>query len=393
MEAPVLLLDAGERECPIKLKQRSAPFIAVLNHDAGQIRTERGQMVDPIMVNFPLPLMTATLFVGVAVMVWGLELGPRRANVMFAGLLGLCALEAILVGLRFGYGVDQLIPVQRALPLFLGPMIYLSFVSLTVGASRFRRLTLLHLAVPVVILGIFWTVSDGLGRIDWLISGSYLFYLVALYLLWRKGPDALSYAHVEVSRGLSNGILRGAGILVFVLFLDTAIALDFMLNRGAHAAKLISYGSVPLIVFTLAALITIPRMLNSPQAAKPATPSTSGRDAEIEAGLGALMRQDQLYLDPDITVQRLARRLHLPVRTLSAAINREKGKNVSQYVNDFRVEHAAKMLTQGQDSVAIIAAQSGFLSRSNFYREFQRVYGQTPVEFRKSGAPKTAATD
>ena len=39
---------------------------------------------------------------------------------------------------------------------------------------------------------------------------------------------------------------------------------------------------------------------------------------------------------------------------------------------------------QGNDSVTKIAAESGFLTRSNFYREFQRVYDQSPTEYRKT---------
>jgi len=87
-------------------------------------------------------------------------------------------------------------------------------------------------------------------------------------------------------------------------------------------------------------------------------------------------------LDPELSVQRLAKRMHLPVRSLSAAINQSQGMNVSQYVNSFRLEHAAGLLRDSSDSVIEIMSASGFLTRSNFYREFQRVYGQTPSEFR-----------
>ena len=70
-------------------------------------------------------------------------------------------------------------------------------------------------------------------------------------------------------------------------------------------------------------------------------------------------------------------------RNLSAAINQSKGMNVSQYVNGFRLAHAATSLRETQLSVTEIAALSGFLSRSNFYREFQRSYGQSPVTYRQ----------
>jgi len=52
-------------------------------------------------------------------------------------------------------------------------------------------------------------------------------------------------------------------------------------------------------------------------------------------------------------------------------------------VNGFRLAHAATLLRETQLSVTEIAALSGFLSRSNFYREFQRSYGQSPVTYRQ----------
>jgi AraC-like DNA-binding protein len=60
---------------------------------------------------------------------------------------------------------------------------------------------------------------------------------------------------------------------------------------------------------------------------------------------------------------------------------------VSQYVNGFRVEHAARLLRDTDTSVAKIMEQSGFLTRSNFYREFQKRYDEAPAAFRQSQTP------
>jgi len=58
---------------------------------------------------------------------------------------------------------------------------------------------------------------------------------------------------------------------------------------------------------------------------------------------------------------------------------------VSQYVNGFRLDHAAQLLRSTDTSVVQVMAQSGFLTRSNFYREFQNRFGQTPAAYRQSG--------
>ena len=344
-----------------------------------------------MLVNFPLPMMTALLCGVVAVLVWRLELGVIRANILFSALFSLCAVEAVLVGLRFGYGVEELTPLQRTLPLFLGPLLYLGFAAMTVGKRDFLKIVMSHLGAAVTVIALFWLLGEDLRHLDWIISASYLFYVIALYQLWRKAPDALTRARVGVTRSLSNWMLRAIGLLVFVLLLDTAIALDFAFNRGINAPTLISYGTVPLIVILLVILITIPRMLARSQTVAHSTPASGPEDTEIEARLRALMKQDLLFLDPDITVQRLAKRLHLPARDLSAAVNRTQGMNVSQYVNEFRLAHAAELLMHNDESVHKIAAQSGFMTRSNFYREFQRVYGQSPTEYRNSGKPEIIA--
>lgn len=348
-------------------------------------------MNDPTLVNFPLPVLTALLCGVVAVLIARLDLGAKRAGAMFSALFALCALEALLVGLRFGYGVTALIPLQRVLPLFLGPMLYLGFAALTAGPRAFRKHALLHLAAPVPVLALFWLLVDDLRLLDWLISASYLFYIAALFRLWRGGPDALTHARIVGTPRLSAWILRAIGLLVFILLLDSAIALDFALNRGVNVTRLISFGTIPLILLLLALLVALPPMLaRARPAASPAT-VPGAEDAKIEADVRALMEKDRLFLDPDLTVQRLARRLHVPARSLSGAINRTRGMNVSQYVNEFRLAHAADLLLTADDSVSTIAERSGFLTRSNFYREFQRVHGCSPTEFRQAGTPANSS--
>ncbi len=337
------------------------------------------------LVNFPLPMMTALLCAAIALLIWRVKPGNPLASAMFSALFALCALETLFVGLRFGYGVDRFIPLQRTLPLFLGPLMYLGFVAMTVGRQAFAKRAAVHLGAPIIAMGLFWLLVDDLRHLDWLIGASYLTYIVALFLLWRKGPDALSHARLDAAHALRHGMVLGMGLLGFILLLDTAIALDFALNRGSNAPRLISLGTVPLVILLLVILGTLPLILTPPRTAPKTTPGAADKD--IEARLRRLMHDDQLFLDPELSVQRLAKRLHLPARNLSAAINSTQGMNVSQYVNEFRLARATDLLIAGNDSVTKIAEQSGFLTRSNFYREFQRVHGQSPTDYRIANRP------
>jgi len=94
------------------------------------------------------------------------------------------------------------------------------------------------------------------------------------------------------------------------------------------------------------------------------------------------LKESKLYLDTNLTLERLAKRLHVPARALSEAVNQTQNMNVSQYVNGFRLRHAAMLLQTSKLNVTQVMEQSGFLTRSNFYREFERVYALSPIEYR-----------
>jgi len=103
------------------------------------------------------------------------------------------------------------------------------------------------------------------------------------------------------------------------------------------------------------------------------------------------MREQHLYRDPDLTLQRLARRSGIPARQISGALNRIYGRNVSQVVNEYRVSDAKQRLVTTSDQITAIMLEAGFGTKSNFNREFLRVTGMTPSGYRSSGGQSSAA--
>lgn len=339
-------------------------------------------MQDTGLVAIPLPLLTSLLGAAIAVLMLRLDLGRPLAGRLFAALFALLSFSSALVALRFGYGVEQLILVQRLTPLLVGPLLYLAFAAFAVQKEDFPRKMGLHLGAALILLIVMLSLPMPLIALDWIISASYLFYIVLLYLLWRKGSDALIHAYLGTARTITNWMLRGMMLLASILLLDTAIALDFMLNDGRNASAMISFASIPIIFTLLAFVFVLPSVLSQEPGEAQVTAKSGSEEVELEARARQLLTETELYLEPDLSVQRIARRLHVPVRALSNAINQTQGMNVSQYVNGFRLEHAADLLRGTDQSVAKVMMQSGFLTRSNFYREFQRRYGESPAAYR-----------
>lgn len=335
------------------------------------------------LFSFPLPILTALLCAVIAVLAARLDLGRRQSAVLFSALFALFGLEALLVGLRFGYGVEQFTALQRLLPVFVGPLMYLPFAALAVPAARFANTLMRHLGGAVLLILLLQLLPQQLALGDWVISMSYCFYAVMLFRLWREGPDQLVHARLDVARAVNNWIIWAVGLLMLILVLDAAIAASFVLQKAGYVAMIISVGTVLIIPFLLGAFLVLPRFVKgSPGKARPA-PMVDEEAARLEAAASELLTTTRLFLDPELSAQRLAKRLHVPVRKLSQAINDITGMNMSQYVNALRLAHAADLLQTSDESIAVIMGQSGFLTRSNFYREFQRLYGQTPAAYRQ----------
>lgn len=96
------------------------------------------------------------------------------------------------------------------------------------------------------------------------------------------------------------------------------------------------------------------------------------------------METDKLYLDPALTVNKLAEKLNLTPRTISAVLNRELKKGFSEFVNEYRImEVKIKMLQPENKHITIagIAFESGFNSVATFQRTFKNAESITPKQF------------
>jgi len=341
------------------------------------------------MISLPLPVLAALLCLVIAPLMLRLDLGRRSAAVYFALLFAGFALQSLLVGLRFGYGIEDFITFQRVLPLSVGPLLYLGFLSLALPAKDLHRQASWHLGAALLLALVLGLFANIYRDFDLAISLSYLIYIALLIRLSRKGPDHLIFARLDIARPAQRWMLLGAGLLLILLILDTAIALNFVFARGNHATAMVSLGSLMLIGLLLLILTRMPSILAPEQSAPaPSSESPDRNEADLEQRAREMLINSQIYLDPDLSLQRIARRLSVPERSLSTAINQSQGMNMSQYVNGFRLSHAARLLRDTNDSVSQVMSQSGFLTRSNFYREFQRVYQQTPAQYRDEVAAK-----
>lgn len=99
------------------------------------------------------------------------------------------------------------------------------------------------------------------------------------------------------------------------------------------------------------------------------------------------MKQEKPYLDSELTIGALASALSIPDRELSQVINEKINKHFCDFVNQYRVEEAKKLLEKSLSrrkmSILGIAFDVGFNSKSSFNTVFKRNTGLTPSQYRK----------
>lgn len=107
---------------------------------------------------------------------------------------------------------------------------------------------------------------------------------------------------------------------------------------------------------------------------------------EIYNQILEVIETKQLYLNTEFTIFELSKELNINYKYVSQAINQGLNKNFVTFVNEYRVEHAKKLLLNPSHSnytIEAISEMSGFKSKSSFNNFFKKHTGLTPSEFRQ----------
>lgn len=100
-----------------------------------------------------------------------------------------------------------------------------------------------------------------------------------------------------------------------------------------------------------------------------------------------LMKEEQLYADPQITREIIIERLGTNRTYFTQIISRYGWKNYSQFVNSFRVDEAVRILSDRSKTdtkISELYSKLGFGSAATFTKIFTAATGVSPTVFRKS---------
>ena len=123
-----------------------------------------------------------------------------------------------------------------------------------------------------------------------------------------------------------------------------------------------------------------------------AAPHLPPLDAEVYEGGGTSEQIETIravhdyltqHLSSRVTIDELSRMFLMNPSTMKALFKSVYGSSLASHVREHRMQHAAKLLLEGDENVAQVARAVGYESQSKFSTEFHKAFGVLPTEYRK----------
>lgn len=344
----------------------------------------------------------------------------KKPHNLYQGLLlisiAACLLEIVLM--YTGYIIDVLYLADFSEPfaLMLGPFYHLMLLSLAKGSVS-RKTLLLHLAFPIfytlVLLPFYFAPLDvkyngfisayhpelplrsvpiGGYRFfltNWhtfLVIGSLLLYIFLSVVLiansFREKAESFWRPVSSALKIMRNGIFQ----IVSISLLIVAVKIFNKNDTGDHLFA--AFAS--LIVYTTSFSIISgsgffkQASLNESTKYKSST-LTPDQQEELMRQAQKIMSEKKPFMESNFSLPALAKQLKSSVHILSQTINDGIGKSFFEWVAEYRVEEAKKIIIESPFlKIEEVAEQVGYNSKSSFNTAFKKITGKTPSEFRES---------
>ncbi|GAB4048217.1 helix-turn-helix domain-containing protein [Spirosoma litoris] len=353
-----------------------------------------------------------------AALLWFNPKGNRLSNRLLATLIGLLALMSFAVGHpitnRYILFALDLTPLIIAMPI--GPLIYFYTKSMLDPAFQFGKTERRHFYPAVLDLG-----SKFIGWV--FITGMLLgFFERKTGPSWGNAMDEYD-TYIDIPRWLSATIylfltrralrqyqstnqqatqLRPMRWLwqfvnVFLVFQTIwFIHLVPYIIPASRGPLLDRFGWYPIYI-PIAILIYWlgfkGYLYTRSESVDKVTTKSTGAELSSETveqvihSLVGAMTQEKLFLDTDLSVDKLGRHLQLSPKLISAVLNQHLHKNFNGFINDYRVDEVKRRLVDPvYDHLTLtgIAFDCGFNSQATFQRIFKQSTGVSPGEYLKN---------
>lgn len=330
----------------------------------------------------------------------------QRADLCLAGLLITLCLSLVtpMIGFANVYDLNQwLTYFPFAIAYSYGVLVWWYTIFLTDSERRFKRSDLLFFVPAAIYLAarffMFAHDLDWKDRFDKNYGQAFSTTVYVTELIWNLAFLTLAIRHyrhyrVWLDQNYSDTERIKFDWLRVFLYVSTAVlitgaAFDFI-DSFITNLSYIQYFYFQLGLALLTYCLAVAGYLRTETIALTFSEATPGRRAplaaddakRLRARLEEYFEQERPYLDPQLTLNDLARGIGVNASALSFTINNGFGVNFNDFVNRFRVEEVKRRLAEScGETLLEIALMSGFNSKATFNRAFKKFTGVSPTDF------------
>ena len=329
------------------------------------------------------------------------------------------------------FEIPTLIIWQLPFPFLHGPFLYLYILFLS-GQQRYRWLYLLHYIPAVLVVLILSCILPDIfvpGQVGRVILSEFqpifqgivvgitisgiVYVLLSLRLLGRHRRNIvgqLSNTDKITLNWIRYLILGMSTIWVVVIFVNSPQALYvvvalFIFFIGYFGIRQVGVFSnvIPIHEVVPSAMLRTPLeglkdgdVITAEKVKYEKNRLEENESKRIHAELSTLMKKQECYKDPELTLGDLAKKLNVHPAILSQIINTKEAKSFYDYVNSFRVEAFKALLLKpesGQYTMLALAFECGFNSKTSFNRNFKKITAMSPSAYAKKLQIKLQVTD
>lgn len=299
--------------------------------------------------------------------------------------------------------------VDRAAPFGFGygPMLYFAFMASGGEEKPFKskRRMLLH-AIPFLIFVTFYitllaspsfrefhlkTYFRCIAFLQPLSMITYAFWCLLYKGIHPKG----TFREAKRLIGLVSILLVAIAVFYFILAYNRVIQRHFV---HSNIPLLIIYSTL-LTAVVFAFRYTVKRSFMK----EDVQPELSGNGAVSSDALSKyqksalpkellddyeqrmdILLERRLYLNPELTLETLAKELRMPKQHLTQLFSQRLHQNFTRYINNLRIDYACKLLKDADQKLTVeeMAFATGFSSKVTFNRCFKTQMGCTPSNYK-----------
>ena len=264
--------------------------------------------------------------------------------------------------------------------ILIGPFLFLYLKSYSNQEKSNWTIHTIPFIIGITILGIFYPYIEH-RKIwsNWIVTGIYFQWLIYIIASFK-------YLKPIFKKLKAKEKLKDLDVWLLSIYFGVVV-IWLAYKFGAYASYIVGALSFSFVFYLILLLVIFRNSRETTYFQE----KEKYKNKAIDQGTLNLMEQKlsiivekELFLDPNLTLEMVAKELQVTKHLLSQYINETLGKSFSSLIKEYRVEKAKQLLqTESNFTIEGLGYDSGFSSKSTFFTAFKKITGSTPSEYQK----------